>query len=299
MAGHDLRQYLEHLGFGSQVPTPAVLKARWKELCIKHHPDKGGSPDEFVKVTHAYKMLTDTEYRQKHIMREILHGRPNAGGDLNIRVHIPVSFEDAFFGKRMVVSYSPMRFTEDFKLETAGDKYHAELLTEVLDIPPGSVRGYEFLKEGCGHRHGEEGGNAVFSILPQPHPFFKVENDDVISEEQLALEVMLKGGVVDVMTMYGIKTVKIPAGTQPGARLKIKNCGVPPHGNHLVVVTPVFPTTEELKSHDSWKALGIDWEDDKEARDEQAEAMHRMFITLGGMTFGTAGTTAGSRFGGF
>lgn len=35
--------------------TPEEVKAKWRELCMIHHPDRGGNPVEFDEVRQAYK----------------------------------------------------------------------------------------------------------------------------------------------------------------------------------------------------------------------------------------------------
>ena len=44
---------LKFFGF-SDFPTEQELKTRYREIVKKCHPDKGGSPEEFEKVTKAY-----------------------------------------------------------------------------------------------------------------------------------------------------------------------------------------------------------------------------------------------------
>lgn len=35
--------------------TPDEVKAKWRELCMIHHPDRGGNPVEFNTIRKAYK----------------------------------------------------------------------------------------------------------------------------------------------------------------------------------------------------------------------------------------------------
>ena len=35
------------------------IKKSYYSLILKHHPDKGGCKDQFLKITHAYKLLSD------------------------------------------------------------------------------------------------------------------------------------------------------------------------------------------------------------------------------------------------
>ena len=37
--------------------TPAEIKQRYRELAFEHHPDKGGDPEVFKKISSAMKTL--------------------------------------------------------------------------------------------------------------------------------------------------------------------------------------------------------------------------------------------------
>lgn len=44
----------EKLGL-PDTATPDEVKAKWRELCMIHHPDRGGNPVEFDEIRRAYK----------------------------------------------------------------------------------------------------------------------------------------------------------------------------------------------------------------------------------------------------
>jgi DnaJ family protein A protein 2 len=51
------------------VPRDASLsdiKKAYKKLAMKHHPDKGGEPEKFKKISEAYSILSDDTKRQKY-----------------------------------------------------------------------------------------------------------------------------------------------------------------------------------------------------------------------------------------
>lgn len=39
----------------SDTATPDEVKAKWRELCMIHHPDRGGNAVEFNTINKAYK----------------------------------------------------------------------------------------------------------------------------------------------------------------------------------------------------------------------------------------------------
>ncbi len=45
----------EKLGL-PETATPDEVKAKWRQLCMIHHPDRGGNPCEFDELRRAYKL---------------------------------------------------------------------------------------------------------------------------------------------------------------------------------------------------------------------------------------------------
>lgn len=51
------------LGVDKKATTDEIRKA-FRKKALKEHPDKGGDPDKFKILTHAYDVLTNPEKRQ-------------------------------------------------------------------------------------------------------------------------------------------------------------------------------------------------------------------------------------------
>ena len=52
-----------------EVPRDAtvdVIKKQYKKLALKHHPDRGGDPETFKKISEAYQTLSEPEKRQEY-----------------------------------------------------------------------------------------------------------------------------------------------------------------------------------------------------------------------------------------
>jgi DnaJ-class molecular chaperone len=266
----NLRIYLDHLGFNiTEGPSPDEIKKRWKSLCQAHHPDKGGDEGLFRKVTHAYKMLTDASYRNRCLLDDLKRGQPNGQGSLNVRMLISVSFEEAFFGRSLSLSYAVQNFTPEGEQLPVKDGDQLELDNLLITLAPNSFNGFEGLLRGKGHRCGEQRGDAAVFIQVLPHPKFRIENGKILSIEQVPLDICLKGGKIEVVTMYGIKTLKVKPGTAPGSLLEIPAAGFYRTGPHVVKVEVAFPSAADLKVNACWKNLGIDW---NEAAEEDLEA---------------------------
>jgi DnaJ-class molecular chaperone len=261
-------KYLQELGLSPlETHTPEDVKKAWKKKCQEHHPDKHqGAPDQeeqnqkFLSIMHAYKMLTDPSYRASE-------GNKKTGEhlDLHIRMNIPISFENAFFGADMGIAYNRV------EIDNKGTPIIKEqLLVEYVtcSVPPGSVNGFEYNIAGKGIIQGNRSGNLIMMFHPISHPRFKVVGKDIVCEEPLPLLTLLKGGVVQVQTMYGLQELCIPAGTQPFEKLCIAKHGVNRSGKHIVVVKPIFPSKHDLKEDESWKRLDINWELKKDEEED-------------------------------
>ena len=277
----NLARYLAELGFApDSTPSLSEIKKRWIDLCKKCHPDTGGDPEQFKRVTHCYKVLTDASYRHKESEREVREGNRNAKGDLNIRIICPVRFEDAFFGRRVMISFNSLEFNPDFSVKPLIGEGALYLKNIVLQLAPGSTAGSEHAFSGQGHRSGDSAGDCLVSVAPESHPRFSVAGQDVASKERVPLELLLKGGRFEVLTMYGPRWAKIRPGTMPGAEIRIAGCGVARRGDHVFSVEPVFPDEAELRT-DSWSGLGISWEAEEDVSDE-AFVLNLLFDKLRG-----------------
>lgn len=97
-----------------------------------------------------------------------------------------------------------------------------------IDIPPGVSSGSQLRVSGEGEA-GEQGvppGDLFIHIGVQEHKTFKREEDDIIIKENISFSKAALGGTIKVPTLEGEKTLKIPAGTQPGTILRMKGLGI-------------------------------------------------------------------------
>jgi len=67
--------YYKVLGV-TENSTGEEIKKAFRKLSLKHHPDRGGSADEFKKINEAYQTLGDPKKRQMYKMNR---GNPFAG----------------------------------------------------------------------------------------------------------------------------------------------------------------------------------------------------------------------------
>jgi molecular chaperone DnaJ len=98
-----------------------------------------------------------------------------------------------------------------------------------ITIPAGVEHGAARIIAGAGNkpRPDRPAGDLEITISVKPHPFFKREGDDVVCTVPIGFTVAALGGEVEVPTLDGKAKLRVPAGTQPGAVLRLKGKGIP------------------------------------------------------------------------
>lgn len=90
-------------------------------------------------------------------------------------------------------------------------------------------------------------GDMYVHIAVKPHKRFTREGDLILSEEHVSMVDAALGTEIDVETVDGTVTMKVPAGTQSGTDFKLSGHGVPhlrgnARGAHIVSIIVDIPT---------------------------------------------------------
>lgn len=90
-------------------------------------------------------------------------------------------------------------------------------------------------------------GDLYVNVRVKPHKKFTREGDIILSEEHVSMIDAALGTEMDVDTVDGPITMKVPAGTQSGTDFKLSNHGVPhlkgeTRGAHIVTIVVDTPT---------------------------------------------------------
>jgi len=95
-------------------------------------------------------------------------------------------------------------------------------------IPPGAAEGsrVRIKGQGAASPNGGPNGDLILVIHVEPHPLFERDGDDLILDVPIKVSEAIKGGKVKVPTFDGDVTLKVPPGTQSGAKLRVKGKGV-------------------------------------------------------------------------
>lgn len=129
----------------------------------------------------------------------------------------------------------------------------------LITVPPGTETGAKVRLRGQGQAAapGAPSGDLLVTFQVQPDRFFKREGLDVIGEVPINLAQAVLGTRLRVRTLDGKKVVlRVPPGTQPGRKFRIKGMGIEKggrKGDQLVAVTVTIPETPTPEQEELFK----------------------------------------------
>lgn len=97
-----------------------------------------------------------------------------------------------------------------------------------LRVPPGVETGSRLRLAGKGEGgvRGGAPGDLYVVLHVKPHPFFKRRDEDIYIEMPVPFHIAVLGGEVEVPTVYGLTSLRIPPGTQDGTVLTLHGMGI-------------------------------------------------------------------------
>ncbi|MFQ5846028.1 MAG: DnaJ C-terminal domain-containing protein, partial [Planctomycetota bacterium] len=98
-----------------------------------------------------------------------------------------------------------------------------------VTIPAGVHHGMQLRMPGEGEPGpgGGPRGDLFCEIVVRSHPLFSREGDDVLVEVPTGFALAALGGEIEVPTLQGKSSLKVPRGTQSGTLLRMKGMGLP------------------------------------------------------------------------
>jgi molecular chaperone DnaJ len=140
--------------------------------------------------------------------------------------------------------------TYDHPCRVCRGEGRAEVTARIkLKIPAGIEDGSRLRSTGNGEAgvRGAASGDLYVVIHIREHNVFSRDGDDLFCEVPIPFVTATLGGEIDVPTLDGKASVKIPAGTQSGTVFKLRHKGMPHlrgsgHGQLLVRVAVEVPT---------------------------------------------------------
>ncbi|PHT48379.1 Chaperone protein dnaJ 2 [Capsicum baccatum] len=91
----DNSKFYEVLGVPKNS-SPDDIKKAYRKAAIKNHPDKGGDPEKFKELAHAYEVLSDPEKREIYNQYGEDALKEGMGGGSS--GHSPFDIFESFFG---------------------------------------------------------------------------------------------------------------------------------------------------------------------------------------------------------
>ncbi|MFO7171707.1 MAG: molecular chaperone DnaJ [Bacillota bacterium] len=134
--------------------------------------------------------------------------------------------------------------------------------TVEVNIPPGVDDGARLRMRGYGESgfRGGPSGDLYIVIHVKPHPQFQRQGDDIYVEVPVSMVQAALGAEVQVPTLEGTETLKIPEGTQPGATFTLRGKGMPRlgrsgRGDQIVRIRVEIPTRLSPKERELLQEL--------------------------------------------
>ena len=132
-----------------------------------------------------------------------------------------------------------------------------------IQVPPGVSDGSRLRIESKGNagRLGGRSGDLYITVKVSPHRFLRRDGEDLVLTLPLAIHEAALGARIDVPTLEGAVTLRVPPGTQSGECFRIKSRGVPSpqsgvRGDLVIEVNVVMPSVTDERSKQLLKEFG-------------------------------------------
>ena len=255
------KDFYKSLGVAETATDKEITRA-YRKLAKELHPDTNpGKEEQFKEVSAAYDVLGDPAKRKEydqvrkmgpaaggfgggarggqpygnvdfsdlgdmHDLGDIFgglfggprRGRQQRGGD--IETQFKISFRDAVMG-----------LTTSIQLSGQGTPR-----TVNIRIPAGVVDKQRILLKGKGFpgAGGGPAGDLYIEVHVLPDSRFTMKGRNTTTTVSVPMIAALLGTTVQVPTLDGPVTLKVPGGTQPGTVMRVKGRGVPAGAKHAV-----------------------------------------------------------------
>ncbi|TNJ41903.1 J domain-containing protein [Tamlana fucoidanivorans] len=161
---------------------------------------------------------------------------------LDIQAELPITLDEAYFGSKRT-----------FQLDNEKMR---------ISIKPGAYDGQVLKIKGKGHLDfsKKHRGDLYITLKQEHHPKFKRLENNLETEVSVDLYTAILGGKVRVQTLNKALNINIPAGTESGKLLRLKEKGMPiyntqKHGDLLVKIKVELPKNLNQEETELFKKL--------------------------------------------
>ncbi len=245
----------------SRTASPDEIKKAYRRLAKQYHPDRNpgdrSAEKRFKEVQAAYEVLSDPQKRAQYdrfgaggpmpeYQSWTSSRAPGVDSGFNFRSDDLTSIFEQFFsrgagemrgrGKRRTSSGVDIHVDVTLSFEEAleGAVREVVLASEGTDerervrfrVPPGVADGETVRVRGKGQGGARNRGDLVVRCHVQPHPLFRREGIDLFVDLWLSFPDAVLGTEVEVPTLGGAATLKVPPGTPSGTKLRLRGRGV-------------------------------------------------------------------------
>ena len=259
--------------------SPQDIKKAYKKASMKHHPDRGGNNDDFIKVQQAYEVLSNSDKRNAydHPQQANPFGRQQQGQNpfagtpfehhfqhgfgqqqqrqtprnRDINVQADIELAEVLTGKNLIIQY---------QLQTG------KMETVTVDVPAGAKHGDTIQYEGLGDNGHPRypRGNLLVRIKVKKTKHWERDSDNLITKKDVNVFDLLLGCVILVTTLENKKLeLKVPQGTNPGQTFNIPGYGLPnmqtgKRGNMYITIGIDIPKITDKDVLDKIQQLKIE-----------------------------------------
>ena len=160
---------------------------------------------------------------------------------------IRIRLEDAYYGS-----------SRSIELGQAAGMSSVKRTLQVT-IPKGVTNGQKIRLAGQGGKGagGAENGDLFLELEFMPHRIFRDEGKNIYLDLPIAPWEAALGSTIEVPTLGGKVSLKIPPGSQTDSRLRLKGRGFPGNtaGDQFVILKIITPAADSAKSHSIYEQM--------------------------------------------
>jgi len=295
------KDYYEILGVAKTATDDEIRKA-FRKLARKYHPDvaedKSTAENKFKEINEAYEVLGDAGKRKKYDalgpnweQQSTGYGRPGGGA--------PGGYEEYNFGGTGFSDFFEQFFggrgggrgggSSGFGVPQRGQDLETDIMVTIDEVfhgstrsvsvrrgPQGAVETYS-VKIPTGVREGQRirltgkgssagpgstSGDLYLNVRIARHPDYAIEGDDLLHTISISPAQAVLGADIAIPTPDGRVKLKIPSGSQPGRKMRLRGKGLPNpagRGDLFLIIEIEIPNQISEEERVLWQQLaGLD-----------------------------------------